>query len=618
MGIPPRATDERLRLLLPNVAPDNPDPRCFELGLVLGGTVSAGAYTAGALDFLLEALERWHAQPNPLHKVVVKTVAGSSGGAVCAAILGLLSSRVVPHVRSDTSAPGKAPVATGNPLWDLWVNDFQIARLLSNTDIAKDANADDGTGAIMTTVQHVPSLLNCEMIDESGKQLAAIGSSPGQPLPYFTSPFRAAVTFANLRGIPYKILDVPKFGDFSGAAYVQHDDFAWFAFPNGASPNAGAGSIGKREDEFWLGNVAPGGYVDYSTLVAYATASGAMPVGLAARALTRPAEHYLYRPVVRAVGDPASGYRVDWPVPDWTGLPDAVQGDYSCTAVDGGTFNNDPVSIVHRALAGLVGENPRGKSDAKRAILMIDPLADQPKPIGRTGKSMLAVIEAIIGTVVGGARYLTADMELFARDDVFSRFQLVPFRPEPGRVGEAALAGTSLYAAAGWCARKFRVHDFLLGRWNMQVYLQREFVLAGDNPLFDGWGPADREDWALDDASNRIAITAATDPKSYFLPIIPVLPDGAVPAPDAPAWPKGALSPAALSTPLRQRLKAVLTQLVQDNGGGGLLPWVVGMFAIPGVADFVVSQIVAGFEKELVDAGLWPAEPGAPAPGGLS
>ena len=30
----------------------------FELGLVLGGTVSAGAYTAGALDFLIEALRR--------------------------------------------------------------------------------------------------------------------------------------------------------------------------------------------------------------------------------------------------------------------------------------------------------------------------------------------------------------------------------------------------------------------------------------------------------------------------------------------------------------------------------------------------------------------------------
>jgi len=35
--------------------------KTFELALVLGGTVSAGAYTAGALDFLIEALDCWEA-----------------------------------------------------------------------------------------------------------------------------------------------------------------------------------------------------------------------------------------------------------------------------------------------------------------------------------------------------------------------------------------------------------------------------------------------------------------------------------------------------------------------------------------------------------------------------
>ena len=68
MPIPPRAEQPRLRQLFPEVASD-PESRTFELGLVLGGTVSAGAYTAGALDFLLEALEAWHAdsdsQPPP-------------------------------------------------------------------------------------------------------------------------------------------------------------------------------------------------------------------------------------------------------------------------------------------------------------------------------------------------------------------------------------------------------------------------------------------------------------------------------------------------------------------------------------------------------------------------
>jgi hypothetical protein len=36
---------------------DPPGPNTFELAFVLGGTVSAGAYTAGAVDFLIEALD---------------------------------------------------------------------------------------------------------------------------------------------------------------------------------------------------------------------------------------------------------------------------------------------------------------------------------------------------------------------------------------------------------------------------------------------------------------------------------------------------------------------------------------------------------------------------------
>ena len=31
----------------------------FEIALVMAGTISAGAYTAGVVDFLLEALSEW-------------------------------------------------------------------------------------------------------------------------------------------------------------------------------------------------------------------------------------------------------------------------------------------------------------------------------------------------------------------------------------------------------------------------------------------------------------------------------------------------------------------------------------------------------------------------------
>jgi hypothetical protein len=617
MPIPPRAGQARLDLLFPvKAAP--PPPRTFELGLVLGGTVSVGAYTAGALDFLIEALEAWHADPDAPHRVVIKTAGGSSGGAVCSSILGLLSSRPVPHVTADASPSGTIPAPTGNPLWDLWINEFQIDRLLSTDDITAMQNADAGSGAALPSIQHVAALLNCQMIDTAAQSLAQLGGQPGQTLPYFAAPFRVAVTVANLRGIPYKISDVPALAAgngaaaFTGAAYVQHDDFAWFAFPNGARPEVTPASVGKREDEFWLDATAlpsgaPTGIVGYNTLAAFATASGAMPVGLAARALARPAEHYHYRPLVRAVADEPQGYRVDWPDPDWSGLPDTANGMYAFTAVDGGTFNNDPVALVHRGLCGLVGQNPRGKSDANRAIFMIDPLADAPQPIQPVGKSLLAVAGTMVGTFVGASRYLTADMELFADNDVFSRFQLVPFRPASagpggGRVGETALAGSTLYALAGWCAREFRVHDFLLGRANMQAYLRRELILAADNPLFAGWTAAKREDWAVDATGARTGIAGNTAPSSYYLPVIPDTTGAPLPVPD---WPVGACDPSTLAPPLKARLQKVIDTLVKDNDTGAL-PWLIGTLAIPGVVDFVAGKIVADFTAELTAAALWP------------
>jgi hypothetical protein len=76
-------TAQRLDQLFP-LYRTPPPVRTFKLSLVLGDTVSAGAYTAGALDMLLEALEAWNAKPDRPHQVVVvvKIAALGSGGSV--------------------------------------------------------------------------------------------------------------------------------------------------------------------------------------------------------------------------------------------------------------------------------------------------------------------------------------------------------------------------------------------------------------------------------------------------------------------------------------------------------------------------------------------------------
>jgi predicted acylesterase/phospholipase RssA len=66
--------------------------RTFEIGLAMVGAISAGAYSGGVFDFLLQALDEWEkAKANnipdiPNHQVVIKVLSGASAGAITGAI----------------------------------------------------------------------------------------------------------------------------------------------------------------------------------------------------------------------------------------------------------------------------------------------------------------------------------------------------------------------------------------------------------------------------------------------------------------------------------------------------------------------------------------------------
>ena len=67
------------------MAARRPDPNEFVIGLTMAGSVSAGAYVAGALDFLFRALED-HARRDPGWRVTLKVMSGTSGGGTSAAL----------------------------------------------------------------------------------------------------------------------------------------------------------------------------------------------------------------------------------------------------------------------------------------------------------------------------------------------------------------------------------------------------------------------------------------------------------------------------------------------------------------------------------------------------
>lgn len=212
----------------------------------------------------------------------------------------------------------------------------------------------------------------------------------------------------------------------------------------------------------------------------------------------------------------------------------------------------------------------------------------------------------MIGTFVGGARYLTADLELFASEEVFSRFQLEPNRTnsrdaQHTLVGEGALAGTDLQALGGWCARPYRVHDYLLGRWNMATYLRREFVLRADNPVFKNWSDNQRAESACAFSGYPMPIDKAADPGTYWLQVIPLPPDnfGSV----EPEWPVAELDRDQLLTMIKARANAVLSRLRADNLPG-VGPWFLSLVGLPEISKALAEDVVNGLMAALKKRGL--------------
>ncbi len=140
----------------------------FHLGINMAGAVSAGAYTAGVLDFLMEALEEWYAARNlanpvvPLHDISIDVFSGASAGGMCAAIAAVMVQGSFEHIRTpaDPSVTG-----TSNKFYESWVNKIDIEPLLQERDLA------DGGPVV--------SLLDSTVIDE----IADYALAPGAAMP---------------------------------------------------------------------------------------------------------------------------------------------------------------------------------------------------------------------------------------------------------------------------------------------------------------------------------------------------------------------------------------------------------------------------------------------------
>ncbi len=412
------------------------------LGLAMSGAISAGAYSAGVLDFLVEALEEWEAAKRrdiangsrtvPHHKVVIATMTGASAGAITSSIGSLCAGMGArppkanrPNdpayvARDEAGSAGRVPWHVLPELYQAWVDGPAFVK--SDGDKAAAKQAEGGTPTIPglldnadlpagTKLGDVYSLLNAQPLMNIGRKaladLEVAASDPKRlpPRPYIAENLHVLLTQTNTRGIPYKI-EVR--GGMGGSAYgmMNHLDHAHFvlkglgcasfvspwaqsdaAYSYTVDSNAG-GAAARNAGSLWFEKTDGENPKDYTQtnskqLVKNTLASGAFPIGLSALDLVTPLSHYDQR--AWPMNIPPNRFKdikPQWPWGNGSSSSGTVLQppvNYRFAAVDGGAINNDPFDLARYALM----ENPPKSSpsdvaEVNRIVVMISPFPEAP------------------------------------------------------------------------------------------------------------------------------------------------------------------------------------------------------------------------------------------------
>ncbi len=251
----------------------------FYVGLCMAGAVSAGAYTAGVMDYLIEALEEWErrrGEPGvPDHRVVIPVMGGASAGGMTSIIAASAVNNPITPIRgASENLFQKQPQ---NKFYHSWVD------LISDDMLPLMLNTDDiGDGKIL-------SLLNSSFIRSIADR--AIKSDPDHWIqrPYIAEQLKVFVTLSSLRGFWFDISFKSR-GKNPDLYYVnKHNDYACFQINSDSYKNDGWTPL----------NFRTGQSTDIARDAAMAT--GAFPVGLQARTMRREGQHVNDNPWLKAI-----------------------------------------------------------------------------------------------------------------------------------------------------------------------------------------------------------------------------------------------------------------------------------------------------------------------------
>lgn len=462
----------------------------FRIGLSMAGAVSAGAYTAGVMDYLLEALENWQRAKDlnlpgvPQHNVLIEVLSGASAGGMTAVITAAAIQKKFPHINQQNYA---SEINRENPLFDSWVNlteeplNDMMSQMLATDDITNAAS--------VNPEKEVRSIFNSLFIEKIARRtLDNIITDPQTIRPYFAGNLELFTTITNLRGYNYKLQFITAIGPREDRM-TMHKDLVHFQLNPGGTYN----NDGKIPIHF----STPEG-LNKKMLIDAAIATGAFPVGLAPRVLVRDARYINDNPLLKITH--SKNTLVDPSKP------------YNTVCVDGGVINNEPYDLTENLLlqrrkteieteqdlnAASAFQQTKSASDFDTTILMIDPFPNYDEsPVDYFD---LQAIKFAATQLLGAMRQqlmIKSDLLEKAYDDFdYSRFMIVPIRTSGGETQKDSIACGSLGGFGGFFNRDFRVHDFMLGRRNCQRFIQQYFCVPvkAQNPIIQaGYGNLDQ------------------------------------------------------------------------------------------------------------------------------
>lgn len=483
----------------------------FHLGLTMAGAVSAGAYTAGVIDYLLEALDTWEKYkktglgtlPVPQHQVKIEVVGGASAGGVTAALMALAAKVGIEPVREeDYEAACKPDFKPNNLLFEAWVNMVDepkgkdtFQQMLGTEDIVED---------------QVPSLLNSKVIDTIAEQaLNGVEAQwdNGKSLPpYIAEDLDVLLTLCSLKGVPMGI-------EFdSGNEQEQkinpsyqmqtHKLLARFNFPN------------QNENGATIGLTAVEGR---KRLIECAKSTAAFPIGLAARPIKGLSKDYLKLQFATfSKLKPKALERIFKDLKD----------PFDFVSIDGGTLNNEPFGEIETLL-----KQKNIDTKQERAIIMVDPFPNFTNPSDQKGTqaedepstALNQILGPIFSTLLDQGRFKEQDLAatIDTKEGACRKNMIFPSRRtnQFKKVDVNHLACGALGGFSGFIDRQFRVHDFFLGRKNCRNFLRFYFGYDcnPDKPetlpdFYKGWKAAD---------ILKIGVPTPGSKTQYRLPIVP-------------------------------------------------------------------------------------------------